>query len=71
MYKNDPLLIEDARKVVQYYLTHYRFKFEDIKSLLNLAHSDNFNYKSDDQFKGSFINAELSREKYFGKEWFD
>jgi len=38
---------------------------------LQLNHSENFNYKADDAFKGSFINAELSREKYFGKEWFD
>ena len=70
-YNNGPLLIHDAQKVVRYYLTHYRFKFEEIKFVLNLMHSDNFNYKSDDNFKGSFINAELSREKYFGKDWFD
>lgn len=70
-YNNGPLLIKDAQKVVHYFLSHYRFKFEEIKSLLNLQHSNNFNYKSDDHFKGSFINAELSREKYFGSLWFD
>ena len=70
-YNNRQLLITDAQKAVHYFLSHHRFKFQDIKSLLNLTHSNNFNYKSDDQFKGSFINAELSREKYFGKEWFD
>lgn len=68
---NASLNLQDTRKVVHYFLTHYRFKFDEIKSLLQLNHSDNFNYKADDAFKGSFINAELSREKYFGKEWFD
>ena len=70
-FNNAPLKPNDTRKVVHYFLTHYRFKFEEIKSLLQLNHSDNFNYKADDTFKGSFINSELSREKYFGKKWFD
>ncbi len=70
-FNNAPLSIEDARKVVYFFLTHYRFRFEDIKYLLGLAHSDNFNYKSEDQFRGSFINAELSKDKYFGKAWFE
>ncbi|MGB1449695.1 MAG: type II CRISPR RNA-guided endonuclease Cas9 [Flavobacteriaceae bacterium] len=69
-YNNAPLKNEEARKVVQFYRTHYRFTFEDVKTLLHLNFSDNFNYKSEDQFRGSFINAELSREKYFGEAWF-
>ena len=70
-YNNTRLHIEDAEKVVHFYMTHYRFKFEDIKTLLHLNYSENFNYKSQDQFRGSFINTELSRDKYFGKAWFN
>ena len=69
-YNSNPLKIDDARVVVRFFLSHYRFNFKEVKELLNLSDSTNFNYKDEEQFKGSFINAELSREKYFGRAWF-
>lgn len=51
-------------------MSHYRFRFKEVKEILNLTNSTNFNYKDQDQFKGSFINTELSRDRYFGNEWF-
>ena len=69
-YNSSPLKIEDARLVVRFFLSHYRFSFKEVKEVLNLSESTNFNYKDEDVFKGSFINAELSRERYFGRAWF-
>ena len=56
--------------MVRFFLSHYRFNFKEVKELLNLSDSTNFNYKDEEQFKGSFINAELSRDRYFGRAWF-
>lgn len=69
-YNNRPLEIEDVKKVVHYFKTHYRFNFKEVKELLGLDFSKNFNYRDEDNFRGSFINSELSKKKYFGKEWF-
>ena len=69
-YNSNPLKIDDARVVVRFFLTHYHFRFREVKELLNLSDSTNFNYKDEEQFKGSFINAELSRDRYFGRAWF-
>lgn len=69
-YNSQPLTIEDAKLVVHFVLSHYRFRFKEVKEILNLTNSTNFNYKDQDQFKGSFINTELSRDRYFGNEWF-
>ena len=69
-YNSTPLDVDDARVVVRFFLTHYHFRFREVKELLNLGNSNNFNYKDEDQFKGSFINAELSKERYFGQRWF-
>ena len=69
-YNSNPLKIDDARVVVRFFLSHYRFNFKEVKELLNLSDSTNFNYKDEEQFKGSFINAELSRDRYFGRAWF-
>ena len=69
-YNNRSLEIEDAEKVVYYFKTHYRFNFKEVKELLGLELSKNFNYRDEDNFRGSFLNSELSKQKYFGKEWF-
>lgn len=65
-----PLNPLQRSKVLGYFLTHYRFKFIDIKRLLYLEDSQEFNYKDEEGFKGSFIHSELSKSKFFGKGWF-
>lgn len=69
-YNNRSLEIEDAEMVVYYFKTHYRFNFKEVKELLGLELSKNFNYRDEDNFRGSFLNSELSKQKYFGEEWF-
>ncbi|MEN8764595.1 MAG: type II CRISPR RNA-guided endonuclease Cas9 [Polaribacter sp.] len=69
-FNNRSLEIEDAKKVVDYYNTHYRFNFSEIKKLLGQDYSKNFNYRDEENFRGSFLNSELSKNKYFGNEWF-
>ena len=69
-YNSQQLKLDDAKLVVRYFLSHYRFRFREVKALLNLSSSSNFNYKDEDEFKGSFINAELSSQRYFGYDWF-
>ena len=65
-----PLTSSDAAKVYHYYATHYRFSFLEIKELLGMATSRNFNYKDEQSFTGSFINSEMSKRKFFGSRWF-
>lgn len=64
------LASKDVIKAVDFYLRHHRFVFSDVKKVLGLKDSQNFNYKDGDKIKGSFINAEMSKKKYFGSDWF-
>ncbi len=69
-YNNRPLELEDAQRVVRYFKTHYRFSFAEIKEILGKEYSKSFNYRDEENFRGSFLNAELSKKKYFGNNWF-
>ena len=69
-FSGHPLNANQRSEVLGYFFTHYRFKFIDIKRLLNLEYSQEFNYKDEEGFKGSFIHSELSKSKFFGKGWF-
>lgn len=65
-----PLSLEDQSKVADFFLQHYRFSFSEVKQVLGCEDSDTFNYKDQDKFRGSFIHAEMSKQKYFGSKWF-
>ena len=67
---SQPLATKDVIKVVNFFLSHHRFVFSDIKKILDLKESKGFNYKDGDKIKGSFIHAEMSKKKYFGSYWF-
>lgn len=61
---------EQAEKVVRFYLQNARFTFDQILQVLKLSENESVNYKANDSLRGSFINAELSKPKYFGSQWF-
>jgi len=69
-FSGQPLNEIQRSEVLGYFFTNYRIKFKDIKRLLNLEYSQEFNYKDDEGFKGSFIHSELSKTKFFGRSWF-
>ena len=50
-FSGHPLNASQRSEVLGYFFTHYRFKFIDIKRLLNLEYSQEFNYKDEEGFK--------------------
>ena len=69
-YNNQPLTAEDREKAYHFLQCHYRFRFSALKKRLNLPDAKGFNYLDEETFKGIFIHSELSKNKYFGKQWF-
>ena len=64
-----PLKAEEREQVVHFYLTHRKFSFQQISSLLADPEAI-YNKKSDEMITGSFVNSELSKHHYFGMQWF-
>lgn len=69
-FSGQPLNEVQRNEVLGFFYTNYMFKFVDVKKILGLEYSQEFNYKDDERFKGSFIHSELSKSKFFGKRWF-
>lgn len=64
-----PLKAEEREKVVHFYLSHRKFSFHQISSML-AAPAAIYNKKPDEMITGSFVNSELSKNHYFGIQWF-
>ncbi len=70
-YNNQPLEEEERRVTFAFLRSNYKFKFSDLKNRLQLPDKKAFNYRDDEIFKGIFIDYEMSKNKFFGTDWFN
>jgi CRISPR-associated endonuclease Csn1 len=64
------LSYEESEKIYRFFMANSRFKFREIKQLLD-ARNSQFNKKNNDVIYGSRLNSRLSDEDIFGMDWFD
>lgn len=69
-YNHQPLEEKHRQRAFVFLRSKYRFSFFDLKKALKLSDSKAFNYRDDEVFKGIFIHYELSKNKFFGTNWF-